>query len=78
MDEILLLMDQCLLHARHVRNLSPKYLDSVKSSCRLFFAHSLVNTLSQCTGDAIEAWLLDGRANRGWAAATYRSRHRDV
>lgn len=78
MDEIRLLLDQCFLHALHVRNLSPLYISSVRLSCRMYFEHAQVIKLSQCTRDSVEAWLLDGRANRNWSPATYRSYHRNV
>jgi site-specific recombinase XerD len=72
------MLDQCLLHARHVRNLSPLYADSIRRSCRAFLEHSKADELRHCTRDAVEAWLLDGRATNGWSPATYRLRHRDV
>lgn len=78
MDEIQLLLDQCYLHALHVRNLSPLYISAVRLSCRVFFEYAKVTKLSQCTQDTIESWLLDGRAHHGWSAATYRSYHRNV
>lgn len=78
MDDAALILDQCLLHALHVRNLSKNYVASVRLSCRMYFEHSRARRISDCTRDSIEAWLLDGRANRAWSAATYRGRHRDV
>lgn len=78
MDEMQLLFEQCLTHARYIRNLSPKYIAGVRLSCRLFFRHSGADRLSQCTRDAVEAWLLDGRAGKGWRPATFRTHHRNL
>jgi len=78
MDELDLLLGQCLLHAVHVRGLSPAYASSVRISCRLCFRHSGARALKDLTRDRIEAWLLDGRVERAWRPSTYRSHHRDV
>ncbi len=72
MDETELLLDQCLLHAVHVRNLSKNYVASVRLSCRMYFRHCGITRLRDCTRDSIEGWLLDGRASRDWSPATYR------
>ena len=78
MDEIGPLLEQCLLHAGHVRNLSRAYIASVRGSCRLFLRHSRATRLRECTREAVEAWLLDGRVNGKWGPATFRARHRDL
>lgn len=54
MDEIELLLDQCLLHALHVRNLSKNYVTSVRLSCRMYFRHCGIARLRDCTRESIE------------------------
>lgn len=78
MDELSLILEQSLYHALHVRNLSPLYISSVRSTCKSYFEHAKVRAVYECTQDNIEAWLLDGRAFRNWSAATFRSKHRDL
>lgn len=78
MDEINLIIDQCLVHARQIRNLSPTYIDAVRFSCKSLVAHAKPRQLRDITTEAIEAWLLDGSLNRKWAPASFRAHHRNV
>lgn len=78
MDEITILVDQCLLHLEHIQNLALSYRTSVKSTMRIFCRDTGLVTLSECTKNNIENWLIDCRIKRKWKAATFRGRHRNM
>lgn len=78
MEELTSQLEQCLLHALHVRNFSKLYLDSVRISCKAYLRHSRAKSLADFTSDSVEAWLLDSKLERNWSAATFRSYHRNL
>lgn len=59
MEEIKTAFDQCMLHALHVRSLSPSYVKAVRYSCEMFFEEAGIRSLADCTFFRVERWLLD-------------------
>ncbi len=78
MDEITILVDQCLLHLEHIQDLSLSYRTSVKDTLRIFCRDTHIVSLSECTRDNIENWLIDRRIKNKWKASSFRSRHRNL
>lgn len=78
MDTLSPQLDQCLLHAEHVRNLSLNYITSVRSTFKIFLRDTGIRHVEECTRDAIENWLLMGRIDHKWRPATFRSYHRNL
>lgn len=78
MSEIEELLDQCLIHAIHIRNISPLYVQCIRGTYARFLADTGITSLSECTRFRIEQWLLDGRIKKNWAAWTYRTEHKNL
>ncbi len=72
MDEITILVDQCLLHLEHIQNLAPSYRVSVRDTMRIFCRDTGIVSLNECTRDNIENWLIDRRIKNKWKASTFR------
>ncbi len=58
MEELQLHLDQCLIHASHMRKLSTIYVNSVRYTCERFFDETGVKSLHECTLSRVENWLL--------------------
>src|SRR5438105_3931807 len=65
------LLDQCLIHALHIKNHSPHYVTSIRTAVSVFLREARITSLDDCTTFRIEQWLLRCRVEKKWQASTF-------